>query len=65
MKTGDMPDGSMSVRKSRVSLPEHDGYGMLQITYDFSPGVYVSNILLLTTLRKYSCNSIRVEWSQL
>jgi deltex-like protein len=39
-KTGDMPDGSMTVRHTRGSLPGHEGSGTIEIVYNFSPGVH-------------------------
>ena len=42
MKTGDMPDGTMTVKTQNYSLPGHEGYDTFEITYDFRPGVHVS-----------------------
>lgn len=42
IRTGDMPDGTMSVRHTRQSLPGHEGHGTIEIVYNFSAGVYVS-----------------------
>ena len=39
-----MPDGTMNVRHTHHSLPGHEGYGTIEIVYNFSPGSYVSNI---------------------
>ena len=45
MKTGDMPDGNMSVKSlPSTRLPGHEGCGTIEITYNFRPGVYVSCI---------------------
>ena len=41
IKTGDMPDGTMSVREMRSSLPSHEDCGTVEIVYHFSPGVHV------------------------
>ena len=42
IKTGNMPDGTMTVRKQRYTLPGHDGHGSIEITYNFTAGVHVS-----------------------
>lgn len=43
VRTGDMPDGTMTVATRRgYSLPGHEGYGIIEITYNFLPGVHVS-----------------------
>ena len=42
VKTGDMPDGTMTVKTQNYSLPGHEGYDTFEITYDFRPGVHVS-----------------------
>ena len=41
IKTGDMPQGTMSVRHTSGSLPGHEGAGTIEIIYHFSPGVHV------------------------
>lgn len=43
VKMGDMPDGSMTVREGRYSLPGHGEHNTIEITYSFSPGYHVSN----------------------
>ena len=48
IRTGDMPDGTMTVRTTRRSLPGHEGYGMIEIVYNFSPGVHVSSIVAVS-----------------
>ena len=48
VKTGDMPDGQMSVRTlPSQRLPGHEGYGAIEITYNFRPGVYVRHRMIL------------------
>ena len=43
VKTGDMPNGQMSVRNlPSTHLPGHERHGTIEITYNFRPGVYVS-----------------------
>ena len=41
-RTGDMPDGRMTVTKHSYSLPGYEEYGTYEITYDFEAGVHVS-----------------------
>ena len=48
MKTGDMPDGQMSVRTlPSQQLPGHEGYSTIEITYNFRPGVHVSHKMIM------------------
>lgn len=42
-----MPPGSMTVLRQMGSLPGHEGYGTIQITYSFHPGTHVSYLILL------------------
>lgn len=35
------PTGTMQVHTQRGSLPGHEGHGIIQITYSFSPGYNV------------------------
>lgn len=48
IKTGDMPPGSMTVLRQMSSLPGHEGYGTIQITYSFHPGMHMG--------KRYSTN---------
>ena len=43
VRRGDMPSTgcSMKVSNRRYSLPGHEGYGTIEIVYDFKPGVQV------------------------
>ncbi|KAL5477801.1 hypothetical protein EMCRGX_G024647 [Ephydatia muelleri] len=38
IKTGDMPNGTMTVDKKSYSLPGYESYGTFEITYDFKAG---------------------------
>ena len=51
VKMGNMPDGTMKVTTNkRSSLPGHEGYGTIQITYDFKPGIHVCHISVMCPL---------------
>lgn len=42
-RTGDMPDGTMTVHACGSSLPGHVGHDTVQITYNFTSGSFVSH----------------------
>ena len=42
IKTGDMPNGTMTIDKRSYSLPGYEGHGTYEITYDFKAGNHVS-----------------------
>ena len=42
VRTGDMPDGTMSVSTKLYSVPGYEGYGTIEITYNFTAGIHVS-----------------------
>ena len=52
IKTGDMPNGTMTVRESHSSLPGHEDCGSIEIVYSFSPGVHVRPILFCVFVLK-------------
>ena len=60
-----MPDGTMSVRCTHKSLPGHEGYGTIEIIYNFSPGVHVCMsyipFLLLLYIHCIICTYIRIH----
>ena len=71
VKTGDMPDGTMRVRSlPGTRLPGHEDCSAIEITYNFSPGVYVS-LCPLCVFHICSCciyctllSVVVVEWSK-
>ena len=46
IRTGDMPPGTMNVAIKQFSLPGHEGCNTIEITYNFKPGVQVSNLIM-------------------
>ena len=42
VRTGDMPDGTMSVSTKLYSVSGYEGYGTIEITYNFTAGIHVS-----------------------
>ena len=66
VKTGDMPDGTMEVRNAHYSLPGHEGYGCIEITYNFTPGVHVCcNVDSKLASYKFRDIATSAEWAAL
>ena len=65
VRTGDMPDGNMSVTYHSYSLPGHEGEGTIEIIYNFRAGTYVSTSpywLYVLVFVCVACSSVSVWW---